>query len=188
MSEDALYLPIILGTTREGRESEKVAKYLEKRVREKPGIVTQIIDVKKLNFAGNEGRGLGKKNSDFKELVEKADGLIIVSPEYNHSFPGSLKMALDMLLPEYRHKSVGLCSVSDGGFGGARAVESLASVMKALQLSMIKTDLNFSKVDTLFDDDGNVLDESYDVRIDTFLTELIWMTKTLKWGRENITS
>ncbi|MFA6271612.1 MAG: NADPH-dependent FMN reductase [Patescibacteria group bacterium] len=188
MTEDVLYLPIILGTTREGRESEKVAKYMEKKVKEKTGIVTQIIDVKKLNFSGTEGRALGEKNSDFKKLVETADGLIIVSPEYNHSFPGSLKMALDMFLPEYKHKTVGLCGVSDGGFGGTRAIESLASVMKTVQLSMIKYDLNFSKVDKLFDSEGNILDTSYDERVESFLQELIWMTKTLKWGRENIIS
>ena len=179
-------IPIILGTTREGRESEKVAKYIEKKVKEKTEIVTKLIDVRKLDFSGTEGRDLGDKNIEFKESITNADGLIIVTPEYNHSFPGSLKMALDMFLPEYKHKAVGLCGVSDGGFGGARAIEGLVSVMKTLRLSMIKPDLNFSLVDQLFDKNGNVLDNSYDKRIESFLEELIWMTKTLKWGRNSI--
>jgi NAD(P)H-dependent FMN reductase len=61
------------------------------------------------------------KEPKFSATIERCDGLIIVTPEYNHGYPGLLKHALDMNLKEYIHKAVGICGVSAGPFGGARA-------------------------------------------------------------------
>ncbi|MBU0613217.1 NAD(P)H-dependent oxidoreductase [Patescibacteria group bacterium] len=181
-----LFIPIILGTAREGRESEKVAKYIERKARENFKLKTEIIDVKELDFTGTEGKGLAEKNPKFKTTIEKADGLIIVTPEYNHGYPGSLKITLDMLFEEYKHKCVGMVGVSRGGFGGARVIENILPVIKDLSLVTIRPDLNFSNVEGLFDEAEKIKDESYNGKVDVFLKELIWMTKTLKWGRENI--
>ena len=67
----------------------------------------------------------------------RADGLVIVAPEYNHGYPGILKHALDTNLKEYIHKPVGLCGVSAGGFGGTRVIESLLPVMRELGMVTI---------------------------------------------------
>ena len=56
------------------------------------------------------------KDSQFSATVGRADGLILVVPEYNHSFPGLLKHVLDTNLKEYIHKAVGVCGVSAGPF------------------------------------------------------------------------
>ena len=91
-----------------------------------------------------------------------------------------------MNLKEYIHKAVGICGVSAGPFGGARVIEQLVPVMRELGLVIIFEDVNFGKVGTLFDERGNLLDENFVRRVDTFLNELIWMARVLRHGRENI--
>jgi NAD(P)H-dependent FMN reductase len=185
--ERPLFIPIILGTARQGRESENAARLVFEQTRKRPGVETEFIDVRtlpmKLDDAGEQ-----MKDQKFSATIERCDGLIIVTPEYNHSFPGLLKHALDMNLKEYIHKAVGICGTSAGAFGGARVIENLLPVMRELGLVTIFEDVNFAKVGTLFDDRGNLLDQNFIRRIDAFLNELIWMARVLRHGRENIAS
>src|SRR5258705_3488039 len=74
--------------------------------------------------------GEALKDSQFSAKVARADGLILVVPEYNHSFPGLLKHVLDTNLKEYIHKAVGVCGVSAGPFGGARMIQSFLPVVR----------------------------------------------------------
>ena len=74
------------------------------------------------------------KSTAFSAAIAAADGLVIVAPEYNHSFPGLLKHALDSCLSEYIHKAVGLVGVSAGPFAGIRVIQSLLPVMRELGL------------------------------------------------------
>jgi len=89
-------------------------------------------------------------------------------------------------LKEYIHKDAGICGVSAGLFGGAREIENLLPVLRELGLVTIFEDVNFGKVGTLFDERGQLLDESYVSRVDKFLDELIWMARVLRNGRQNI--
>ena len=116
----------------------------------------------------------------------RADALVLVVPEYNHGYPGSLKHALDTCLKEYIHKAVGICGVSAGPFGGARVIENLLPVMRELGLVTIFWDVNFGNVQSLFDTSGKLLDKAYIKRTDKFLKELIWMAKVLRYGREQV--
>ena len=93
---------------------------------------------------------------------------------------------LDSNLKEYIHKAVGVCGVSAGSFGGTRVIENLLPVLRELGLVTIFWDGNFSGAQKLFDADGNLLEQAYVKRIDKFLGELIWMSKVLRHGRENI--
>jgi NAD(P)H-dependent FMN reductase len=135
----------------------------------------------KLDDAGEQ-----MKDPKFSAAIERCDGLIIVTPEYNHGYPGLLKHALDMNLKEYIHKVVGICGVSAGPFGGARVIEGLLPVMRELGLVAIFEDVNFGNVAKIFDDQGNLLDQNYVRRLDKFLNELVWMARVLRHGRENI--
>jgi NAD(P)H-dependent FMN reductase len=183
--ERPLFIPVIVGTARQGRESENVARFVLEQTKKRPGVETEFIDVRtlpmKLDDAGEQ-----MKDPKFSATIERCDGLIIVTPEYNHSFPGLLKHALDMNLKEYIHKAVGICGVSAGPFGGARVIEGLLPVMRELGLVTIFEDVNFGNVQKLFDQQGNLLDQSYVRRVDKFLDELIWMALTLRHGRENV--
>ena len=185
MAEQPLFIPLILGPARQGRESEHAAQFVFERTKARAGIETEFIDVRtlpmKLDDAGEQ-----MKDPKFAASIERCDGLIIITPEYNHSFPGLLKHALDMCLKEYIHKAVGICGVSAGAFGGTRVIESLLPVMRELGLVTIFEDVNFGRIGSLFDERGNLLDENFVRRVDGFLNELIWMAKVLRHGRENI--
>jgi len=152
-------------------------------------VTTRLFDVRKLHITLNdEGQNLKKKHPVWKNAIIKADGLIIISPEYNHGYPGSLKVTLDILLKEYIHKPVALCGVSAGGFGGTRMIEQLVGVVRELGLVATFSDLNISHVQEAFTPGGKLKDKKLDKRIDTFFEELIWMASVLKWGRNNVPS
>ena len=185
--ESSLFIPLILGTARQGRQSENVAKLVFQQTIERPGIESEFIDVRKLPMKFDDA-GEQMKDPKFSATIQRCDALIIVTPEYNHSFPGLLKHALDMNLKEYIHKAVGICGVSAGPFGGARVIEQLLPVMRELGLVTIFEDVNFGRVKSLFDEDGKLLDQDFVRRIDKFLDELIWMARALRYGRENVPS
>jgi NAD(P)H-dependent FMN reductase len=180
-----LFIPVILGTARRGRQSEHVAHFVLEQTKKRVGVETELIDVRRLPMRLDDA-GEQMKDPAFSATVERCDGLILVTPEYNHGYPGLLKHALDMNLKEYIHKAVGLCGVSAGPFGGARVIENLAPVMRELGLVIIFEDVNFVTVQTLFDEQGELLNQEYIGRVDKFLNELIWMSRVLRHGRENI--
>ena len=183
--ERPLFLPILLGTARQGRESEHVARFVFEQMKKRASVETELIDVRTLPMRLDDA-GEQMKDPAFSATIERCDGLIIVTPEYNHGYPGLLKHALDMNLKEYIHKAVGICAVSAGPFGGTRVIENLLSVMRELGLVMIFEDVNFGTVSKVFGDAGNLVDEDYVRRVDRFLNELIWMARVLRHGRDNI--
>jgi NAD(P)H-dependent FMN reductase len=180
-----LFIPVILGTARQGRRTEQAARFVFEQTGKRADIETELIDVRKLPMKLDEA-GEQMKDPKFSATIRRCDGLIIVTPEYNHGYPGLLKHALDMNLEEYIHKAVGICGVSAGPFGGARVIENLLPVMRELGLVTIFWDVNFGNVQTLFDDQGNLLDQRYLGRLDKFLNELIWMARVLRYGRQNV--
>jgi NAD(P)H-dependent FMN reductase len=182
--ERPLFIPVILGTARQGRKSEHAARFVFEQTKRRADIETELIDVCKLPMKLDDA-GEQMKDPKFSATIQRCDGLIIVTPEYNHGYPGLLKHALDMNLEEYIHKAVGICGVS-APFGGARVIEGLLPVMRELGLITIFEDVNFGKVGTLFDEQGNLVDQSYVRRLDKFLNELIWMARVLRNGRENV--
>lgn len=189
MSNNNLFIPIILGTIRQGRKSEKVAKFLHAKLEAHPEIDTQLFDLRDFNLSTDDaGQALKFDNPEYRNAIVKADGLLIVTPEYNRIMPGELIRGLDVLLTEYTHRAVALAGVSSGSFGGARVIENSLSYLRELGLVATHADLFFGSVGSLFDDDGNITDEAYHSRVDSALEELIWMAKALRWGRENLPS
>jgi NAD(P)H-dependent FMN reductase len=180
-----LFIPVILGTARQGRMSLHAARLLEQELAKRPEVETDLIDIATAPLPTNDA-GEAIKEAGFAAKMNRADGLLIVSPEYNHGYSGLLKHVLDSCLKEYIHKAVGIAGVSAGPFGGARGIQDLLPVMRELGLVTIFWDVNFTNVGKLFDPDGKLLDDSFYRRIDKFLKELIWMSKTLRHGREQI--
>ncbi|MGI8639902.1 MAG: NADPH-dependent FMN reductase [Pyrinomonadaceae bacterium] len=189
MSKDKLFLPILLGTTRNGRESETVAKWLFGKVREREEIETQLFDVRDFRLPTDDyGTAIGERFPEWRDAIIRADGLVIVTPEYNHGYSGALKSVLDLLLKEYIHKAVAFVGVSAGPWGGTRVIEACVPMVRELGLAVTFSDLNFPLVSSKFDENGNLLDEAYENRVIGFLDELVWMSRTLRWGRENLPS
>jgi NAD(P)H-dependent FMN reductase len=185
MDEKPLYLPVILGTARQGRQSEHVAAFIVSEMKKRPEIETELIDVRQLKMRLDDA-GEEMKDPGYAEKMTRADGLVIVVPEYNHGYPGLLKHALDMCLEEYIHKAVGLVGVSAGPFGGSRVIEQMVQVVRELGLTVTFTDVNFSKVRDAFDEQGKLKDEKYVGRVAKFVNELVWMSRVLRYGREKI--
>ena len=180
-----LYLPIILGTGRQGRRSENVAKFLLSEMQKRPEIETELIDVRDLRMTLDDA-GETMKDPAYASKMVRADGLALVTPEYNHGYPAALKQTLDMCLEEFIHKAVGFCGVSAGPFGGARAIENLVPVVRELGLVATSADLNFSRVQDAFDEGGQLTEEKYVGRAAKFINELVWMSRVLRHGRDEI--
>ena len=180
-----LFIPVILGTPRQGRRSEHVARFVLGELSKRDAIETVLIDIRTLALPITDA-GEAIKDAHFSATMMRADALVLVVPEYNHGYPGLLKHVLDTNLKEYIHKAVGICGVSAGGLGGTRVIENLLPVMRELGLVTIFWDGNFSSVQNLFDTNGTLLDQAYITRIDKFIKELVWMAKVLRHGRENV--
>jgi NAD(P)H-dependent FMN reductase len=184
-SDRPLTIPVILGTTRQGRKSAHVARFIVGELEQRTGVVTELIDIACLPLRVDDA-GEAIKDAGYAAKMNAADAIVIVSPEYNHGYPGLLKHVLDSCLKEYIHKAVGIAGVSAGTFGGTRGIQDLLPVMRELGLVTIFWDLNFGSVGKVFDESGRLLDGSFVKRAAKFNDELIWMARTLRYGREHI--
>jgi NAD(P)H-dependent FMN reductase len=180
-----LSIPVMLGTVRQGRQSVHAARWVTQHLAGKAGVETELIDIATLPLTTADA-GEATKDPALSETLARADGLVIVTPEYNRSIPGLLKHVLDGYLKEYIHKAVGVVGVSAGRFGGVRAIENMLPMLRELGLVTIFWDVNIGPVSKVFGDDGQLLDPGLITPTDKFLAELIWMARTLRYGRESI--
>jgi NAD(P)H-dependent FMN reductase len=186
---DQLNIPVLLGTNRKQRNSIFPAKWLIGEMEKRPEIKTRLFDVADFQLPHDDyGQGLKNQFPEWRDAMMQADGLVIVSPEYNHGYPGALKAVLDILLPEYIHKAVAFVGVSAGPWGGTRVIEAMVPMCRELGLAVTFTDLNFPFVQRSFDTEGKILDQAFEKRAKDFLDELVWMSTVLKWGRANVPS
>ncbi len=178
-------ISLLVGTVRAKRESIKVAHYIAERVKQYPDIELMFVDPQQLMLV-DEGEDV--KDPLYSKVTADADAFIIVTPEYNHSFPGSLKRMLDSEYNNYFKKPVALVGVSNGSWGGVRVCEALLPVCHRLGLVTIHSELYFPKVQEKFDDVGSIKAEyveRYDKNVQNMLDELTWFSKLLKKGRES---
>ncbi len=181
-----VFIPVILGTSRQGRLSEHAARFVFEQVSKRADVETELIDIRQLRLSIDDA-GETLKDPAFSATCARADGFILVVPEYNHSFPGLLKHVLDTNLKEYIHKAAGVCGVSAGPFGGARMIQNLLPVLRELGLVTIFWDVNFGLAGKLFDPaTGDITDPAFEGRLDKFVNELVWMSRALRHAREHL--
>ncbi len=179
------HLAVLIGTTREKRESIKAARWIADFAEKRDAVAVKLVDPKDFNFPG-DGNDPEGKDARYTEIVEWADAFFIVTPEYNHSFPGSLKRMLDSELAPYNHKPVAFAGASNGNWGGVRAVESLLTAIRETGLVAMSWDVYFPRVQDMFNDDGSMKDdfkERYEANISKLLDELFWFADMLKTAR-----
>jgi len=186
------YVPVILGSTRRGRQSPKVARFVAERLRQTGRVEAEVLDLLEYDFPVLEERLRLRDDPppglpEFGEKVARSHALVIVSPEYNNGYPGVLKNALDYLLPEYRRKPVGIVTVSAGGFGGLNCLAQLRLVALGMGAFPIPAALPVSRVQDSFDEDGNPTDPSYEKRAQSFIDELLWFTEAVATQRSKDT-
>ena len=190
MNDDHVVIAVLAGTTREQRRSIKAAHYVAEFGRQLPNVEIVFVDPKDFYFPG-DGNDPEGKDPHYTEIVGKADGFFVVTPEYNHSFPGTLKRMLDSELQLYNHKPVAFAGVSDGNWGGTRAIESLVPAVRETGLVVLSFDVYFPKVQDIFNDQGQMNEafaERYDNSMNKIYSELLWMARLFKTGRAQLSS
>lgn len=187
-----LNIPVILGSVREGRKSFFPAKFIVQKILD-AGHASQLVDFKEmpLPFFDNalmpvqmKGKYPNENIQKWSDIAYSADAFVIVTPEYNHGYPGVLKNALDWLFLEFDHKPVGLVGVSDGLVAGARVIEQLRPIMENFTMFALRETVMFAKAQDAFDKDGKLIDESYNKKVDGLLKSLIKSAEIMKsWPR-----
>jgi NAD(P)H-dependent FMN reductase len=184
----SLYLPVIYGTIREPRASLGVARYATRELAKRPGVETRLFDPRDLPF-GNLVRREWEMEPPHPAVVEfvaemrRADGFVVVMPEYNHGIPGTLKNVLDHLFDEWGRKPFGI--ISAGGIaGGLRATEMLRQVIPGLGAISIPAQVPVFQVQDAFDENGPRSDEGrWAERLTRFFDDLEWYARALAAAR-----
>ena len=181
MSEN-ITVAVLAGTTRAQRESVKAARYIADFARRLQGVDVIFVDPIEFNFPG-DGNDPEGKDPRYTEIVGKADAFFIITPEYNHSFPGSLKRMLDSELELYNHKPVAFAGASNGNWGGVRAVESLLNAIRETGLVALSWDVYFPYVQDKFDQNGAIKEEyreRYEKSLGKLFDELLLFARLFK--------
>jgi NAD(P)H-dependent FMN reductase len=153
------HISIISSSIRTGRKSHRVALYFEKYLKENNLATSEILDLKSYNFPVFEERLKFQEEPllqtlEFAKKIKLSDGVIIVTPEYNGSFPASLKNVIDLLYEEWYHKPIGISTVSAGAFGGSQVLISLQFVLWKMMALTVPVTFSVSKIGDSFDELG----------------------------------
>ena len=180
-----LTVAVITGTTRRQRVSSHVAALVAEVGEGIDGVEVIRVDPEDFELPG-DGNDPEGKDARYTAITERADAFFVVSPEYNHGYPGSLKRLLDSELGNYNHKPVAFAGVSATPWGGVRGVEALVGVVREMGLVATAVDCYFANVADLFPD-GVMGDDdraTYARRVERSWDELIWMGRALRTARE----
>lgn len=191
----ALAIKVIVGSTREGRFSDKAAAWIAEEIKKQEGATVEILDLRDYTMPFfNEPMSPSFKKEPYKneavarftKKIEEGDAFVIVTPEYNHGTSGILKNALDWVYPEWNNKPVAF--VSYGGVGGARAVEQLRLNAIELQMAPIRSAVHIpgeQYFPVLFGKaDAKDLFASLAKQSEAMIAQLLWWTRALKNARE----
>ena len=174
------HIAIISSSVREERKSNRVAVYFKNYLEANKISTVEILDLDKYNFPlFNERLRFQKDPSasvlDFANKIKSADGILIVTPEYNGGYPASLKNVIDLLNDEWVRKPVAISTVSNGVFGGSQVITSLQFSLWKLRAWTVPAMFPVPKIEESFDESGNPLDkEGTDKRANKFINELLW--------------
>ncbi len=181
-SDEKLTVAVLAGTARVQRQSIKAARYIADFAARLPNVEVLFVDPADFNFPG-DGNDPEGKDPRYSDIVARADAFFIVTPEYNHSFPGSLKRMLDSELQLYNHKPVAFAGASNGNWGGVRAVEALLTAVRETGLVALSWDIYFPYVDKMFNDGGSILEEHrerYERNLGKLFDELLLFARLFK--------
>ncbi|MEO8588096.1 MAG: NAD(P)H-dependent oxidoreductase [Flavobacteriales bacterium] len=174
-----MHIAIISASVREGRRSHRVALHLERSVIAS-GNTADLLDLKAFAFPIFNERLKFQKDPasatlDFAERIRKANGVIIVTPEYNGGYPASMKNVVDLLNTEWKRKPIAISTVSDGSFGGTQVITSLLFSLWKIKAWVVNGHMPVPKVAEAFDETGQPADaEAWAKRTKAFLDELGW--------------
>ncbi|MFJ4369600.1 NADPH-dependent FMN reductase [Streptomyces chartreusis] len=188
MSMSPLKIGVLVGSVRPGRFADRVSGWFMSEIGRREDMETHVIDLSEPDLASELKLTLERSDGsgDAPTLAERIgglDGFVVVTPEYNHGYPASLKLAIDYVYREWRAKPVGF--VSYGGMaGGQRAVEQLRQVFAELHAVTLRDTVSFHMAWEQFDDDGLPHDQDATAKAaSVLLDQLAWWGLTLREGR-----
>ena len=174
------HIAIISGSVRTGRNSHRVALYFQQFIQENNLGTVEILDLKAYNFPLFDERlkyqpAPSAATLEFAGKVKNADGIILVTPEYNGGYPAAVKNVTDLLYDEWHRKPIAISTVSDGVFGGTQVLTSLQFSLWKIRAWTVPAMFPVPKVKDTFDENGVPQDKAgTDKRATTFVNELLW--------------
>jgi NAD(P)H-dependent FMN reductase len=180
----ALRLAIILGSTRTKRQGEKVALWFVAQAESTGTFAIDFIDLAQVDLDPVQSSHHPKRGeyspgvTAFANRIAAADAFVLVTPEYNHGYPASLKRALDAVYAEWNGKPAAI--VSYGGVsGGIRAAEQLRTVLAELRVADVRESVAIPRVGHTFHGDTPPDDPALDAAAQHLLAELRWWAEAL---------
>ncbi|MFI0424740.1 NADPH-dependent FMN reductase [Spongiactinospora sp. 9N601] len=187
MQSESFRLAVVIGSVREGRFGPTVANWFIGQVRRRDDVILDVIDLAETPLPPRgQARPVVTGEYDSPEVrafaarIGAADAFVIITPEYNHGYPGPLKIAIDSLNPEWHAKPVAF--VSYGGIsGGLRSVEQLRAVFAELHAITIRETVSFSMAHSRFDATGRPLQpEKVNAAAKLLLDQLAWWARHIR--------
>ncbi|MEU2394999.1 NAD(P)H-dependent oxidoreductase [Streptomyces sp. NPDC007369] len=187
MLPDPLRLAVVIGSGRKGRTGATVAHWFAEQARGRNDVHTDVIDLAEFPLpaepVGDPAPATRALLDELSPRLARADVFVLVTPEYNRSFPASLKAAIDWHDAEWQAKPVGFVSYG-GRSGGLRAVEQLRQVLGELHAVSVRDTVSFHEVWDRFDADGAPREPHGCAAAATaMLDQLAWWGTTLREGR-----
>ena len=174
-------LAVIVASVRKDRIGPMVTRWFLSQVQARTDAAVDVIDLADLDLPDDLGGG--GDTEIFAKRIDRADAIVVVTPEYNRGYPGALKTAIDSVLPEWRAKPIGF--VSYGGIsGGLRAAEQLRTIFSELHVVTVQATVSLPHVWDLFDERGTLRQpERPRSAADTLLRQLAWWAHALRQAR-----
>lgn len=148
------HIGVIVGSTRQGRFSDRPAQWIHDIASQRSDLSVELIDLRDYPLPMFDepmspawGPPASPEAQRWAAKLATLDGLIVVTPEYNHGYAGVLKNALDHAYAEFIHKPIGF--VGYGGVGAARAIEQLRLVSIELQMAPVRNAVHIGMTEFL---------------------------------------
>jgi NAD(P)H-dependent FMN reductase len=177
-----LIVAVIIGSTRQGRVGEAVGRWFTTVARCREDVDIRLVDLADFQFPQHFPGEPTEQMTRFTGLVATAEAFVIVTPEYNRSFPASLKQAIDFAYDEWQAKPVGFVSYGCGS-AGLYAVEALRTVFTELQAVSVRNAVAFDLLDGSFADGAPAHPDRACGAASTMLDQLGWWGRALRDAR-----
>jgi len=186
---------VIIGTTREGRFSERVARWTMDRLSTRDDFKVELVDLRDHPLPFFDGVSPLRTQRDyprddvarFGQTIDRADGYIVLSAEYNHGYPAVLKNAMDWTFVEWRRKPISF--IAWGNVGGARVVAQLREVAVEFEMAPLRHAVHILPEPMIAarqatDAADTSMFTSLEPRLDLLASDLAWWVHTLAAGRD----
>jgi NAD(P)H-dependent FMN reductase len=183
MHEDNLKLAIVTGSTREGRISPAIARWMTAEAQAFGGFDIDLLDIAESGLPAIVRRGADPAVMAWRSRIAAADAYVVLVPEYNHSYPAPLKHAIDFAYEEWSHKPVALVSYG-GASGGVRAAEHIRGVFSGLASVAIRDSVGLARAWRVIDHTGHMSDAVHVARARSMFSELTWWARALRKARQ----